>query len=608
VSVEHLPVAEGSTNVFVYLRTSTDEQDMSPEIQEKRVRAFCTTQGWAVAGVYYDVASGATPVRLRPRFQKLLRDAPAAGVVGVVALSLDRFLRSLEVKAEMEAELRKLGLFATGVDDGMWLGATAGKGRRKANDIVKVNVAAIFSQYFRDFIGDKIVDHHQHRVGMKLHHSGAPPFGYRLQKDAVVVDGRPYDGWVPDDGLDGTDTGMTLAGRVTWIFEQFLASESLMAVACELTKMRVPTPRLVQWNRLSASEQSRRLEIQAKNRAAGKAVMALPPTRVWDSSVLSDMVRSRVYLGEIAYSPDHAKEPGRQKAKEWHEGVHPPLITRELHERARAVLEQRHQARRKPPTPGTESMLTGMLRCWCGNALTKTPKSQGTNVWRYRCNLRKKSRGAACTFQGVNSGLVEPLVLALLLRGLNARAHELQAAAARTAAGGGPGDLAGERQALVRKRDRVLENFEDGMFGEGAGAKAERDARLAPVLRRLAEIDAELAPPPARQEALQDEAARLASGWAGLDVARRREILRTHVPDGFRLTPAGTLHAVVCGLPLEAAVPANEPTRPGVKYGGRKAKAAAAPQQEPALPDGMVAFKRPRGRPPKADGKRNRSG
>lgn len=129
-------------------------------------------------------------------------------------------------------------------------------------------------------------------------------------------------------------------------------------------------------------------------------------------------------------------------------------------------------------------MLTGMLRCWCGNALTKTPKSQGTNVWRYRCNLRKKSRGTACTFQGVDSGLVDPLVLALvlalLLRGLHARAHEQRAAAARTANVGGKGDLNEERVALVRKRDRVRENFEDGLYGDGAAAKAERDAKLAP--------------------------------------------------------------------------------------------------------------------------------
>ncbi|MEB3330699.1 MAG: hypothetical protein VKQ33_15850, partial [Candidatus Sericytochromatia bacterium] len=126
--------------------------------------------------------------------------------------------------------------------------------------------------------------------------------------------------------------------------------------------------------------------------------------------------------------------------------------------------------------------------------MTRTPKGQGTNVFRYCCNLRKKSRGRACQMASVNSRLVDQVVLRLLLRGLQARASEVRAAAARAGGDGGRAALASEREQLAGKRDRVLANYEDGLFGEGPAAKAERDARLSPVLRRLAELDVELAP------------------------------------------------------------------------------------------------------------------
>jgi hypothetical protein len=104
------------------------------------------------------------------------------------------------------------------------------------------------------------------------------------------------------------------------------------------------------------------------------------------------------------------KTLGKQKQKVWHEGLHQPIISARLHARVGAILAQHHQAKRKPPTPTTEALLTGMLLCWCGHAMTRSPKGQGTNVLRCR-NLTKKPRGAACQMPGVNSRLVDPVVL-----------------------------------------------------------------------------------------------------------------------------------------------------------------------------------------------------
>ncbi|MEB3221030.1 MAG: zinc ribbon domain-containing protein, partial [Candidatus Sericytochromatia bacterium] len=291
------------------------------------------------------------------------------------------------------------------------------------------------------------------------------------------------------------------------------------------------------------------------------------------------MLRSKAYLGMLAYTPDAAKVPGKQKVKEWHEGRHAALVTHELHASVAAILHQRHQARRKPPTPGTKALLSGMFVCACGQKMTHSPKGQGTNVFRYRCNQSKRTRGQDCQMTSVNSRLVDQVVLRLLLRGLQARASEVRAAASRAGGDGGRAALASEREQLAGKRDRVLAKDEDGLFGEGPAAKAERDARLSPVLRRLAELDVELAPATAAaREGLDAVVAQLRATWDGLPVEAKREVLRAYVPGGFRLLPGRRLRAEVCGLTLEGDLPENEPTRPGVKYGGRKRAGGQGPK------------------------------
>lgn len=61
----------------------------------------------------------------------------------------------------------------------------------------------------------------------------------------------------------------------------------------------------------------------------------------------------------------------------------------------------------------------------------------------------------------------------------------------------------------------------------------------------------------------------MAARWEALPAFVQRDILRTYVPQGFSLTKDRKLRAEVCGVLLEAAIPTNERTRPGLWYGGR---------------------------------------
>jgi hypothetical protein len=92
-------------------------------------------------------------------------------------------------------------------------------------------------------------------------------------------------------------------------------------------------------------------------------------------------------------------------------------------------------------------------------------------------------------------------------------------------------------------------------------------SHLPAATKHLAELGTAAA---AARDELVGVVAQLRASWATLTVAARRDILRAHVPGGFRLMPGRRLRAEVCGVTLEAAIPENAPTRPGVKYGGRK--------------------------------------
>ena len=594
--------------VFLYLRTSTDQQDDSPEVQLAKIRPFLSNKGWEEVDVYYDIVTGKAGIEKRPRFRQMLEDAKLHGVEGFVALVWDRFLRSTRVKTHMEDRLLADGLFIWGIDDNLRMGRLPGHERQRAGEKAMVNMTTAMTQYYSDFVSDKIADHHEFRVGKGLHHSGAPPFAYKPAKDAYEIDGRRYDGWVPDDTPDGSADGLTIAERYSWIIDRFIACENLTDIACDLTAKGVPTPRLVQWSRLSESERARRLDIQARNKAAGHKTMDLPPSQVWDSSVLSDMLRSEAYLGRCCYTPSHLQEPGKKKLKVWYDGHHRPLNTPERHAQVMAILDGRGRDKRMPASRRTDALMAGMLICTCGHALTFDSADPTTDKkLRYRCNMAKKSRGAACAMSPVPARPVERAAYDLLMRGLKLRISELRAAMPLVN-GASNSDLETELAALKAKRGRILENFEDGAYGDGPAAKIERDARLSPLLKRIELIEEELAPGKVEDADTYAEAlTNIRNLWDGFPMAVKRDILRTYVPEGFRVRevpsedgkdrPRRILRAEVCGNLLETDIEILDPPTPGQR-----------PQRysKPANPKGWpasVSMTEYRSRPEHEEGK-----
>lgn len=559
---------EPGLSVCIYVRTSTDIQEDSPEIQEDKCRAFCERMGWKVVDVYNDILPGKTPIERRPRFQQMLKDAPTRGVRGLIGLGFNRFLRSIKVKIQMERELHENGLFVWGIDDNLRMGVLPGHQRQRAGEIAMVNMTVAMDQYYSDFVADKIRDHHEHRVSLQLHHSGAPPFGYRVEAGAYVINGRAHDGWVPDDSDDGSGEGLTLAQRYDWIVERFLVTENMMAIANELTRLKVPPPRLVQWNRLTQSEKDKRLETQERNRLAGHKTKELPPRPHWDSSVLSDMLRSEAYLGHIAYTPSHLTQGKGRTKKQWRPGRHLPLNTPERHATVQAILMRRGKSHRHPTQSRLDVLLNQMLICGCGHAMTHSVKNK--YQYRYRCNYARKTNGVACSQSMLNGPAIEKTAHDLLLRGIRVRLDEIRAAIPLVIDATTSDDIEQEIASEMAKKRRIVSAYVAGSFGDGPAADAERDSMLAPVLARIKQLEKMRA---VREQPQADDLVlaleNISNLWEQFPNFVRREILRAYVPGGFRVVGARTIQAEVCGVLLEADVPLGDDNR-GPRPGGMR--------------------------------------
>ena len=96
------------TRAALYRRISAKEQlkGFSLKSQETRMRAYCESQGWTVAGLYSDNGLSGRNDK-RPAYEKLMRDIDSYDVV--VSVRLDRVHRNIINFAKMMALLESKG-------------------------------------------------------------------------------------------------------------------------------------------------------------------------------------------------------------------------------------------------------------------------------------------------------------------------------------------------------------------------------------------------------------------------------------------------------------------------------------------------------------------
>jgi len=160
----------------IYIRVSTEEQakeGYSISGQMKKLKAYCISQGWEVAGIYPDEGISAKDMK-RPELQRMIKDIEKGEVNCVLVYRLDRLTRSvldlykmLEVFEEHDCKFKS----ATEVYD-----TTSAMGR------MFITIVAALAQWERENMGERISFGYIEKARQGKYTHNVVPMGYDLDK------------------------------------------------------------------------------------------------------------------------------------------------------------------------------------------------------------------------------------------------------------------------------------------------------------------------------------------------------------------------------------------------------------------------------------------
>jgi site-specific DNA recombinase len=164
-----------------YVRVSTEEQaehGYSLDEQERRIREAIAAKGWGEPQAIYRDAGWSGAREDRPELQRMLADLDGIDVVFIWAM--DRLTRDLLLFAKLVKLLNDANVRIESLSAHVDLQTPEGE--------AMAGVAAVFGQFERKRIGERVRAAAEARARQGLYSGGAPPYGYRLQDKKLVND------------------------------------------------------------------------------------------------------------------------------------------------------------------------------------------------------------------------------------------------------------------------------------------------------------------------------------------------------------------------------------------------------------------------------------
>jgi site-specific DNA recombinase len=310
-----------------------------------------------------------------------------------------------------------------------------------------LNILASFSQFEREVISERTRDKMLATRRKGLWTGGKPPLGLD------VVDGKLV-------------ANAAEADTVRTIFGLYLDHGGLIATVGELRR--------------------RGIRNKSWTTQAGKVNRGGAFTK--DS--LRVLLTNPLYIGKIRCGDEIV------------EGRHDAIIDRALFDEVARVLREHRRAARGPGRWG--AILSGILRCRCGAAMSHAASTRGEKVHRYYvCQTITKQGAAACPGSRAPAAEIEEVVTSRIRAiGIDPDVVLATVAAARQArTAEQPGLIAearrnnNERTQLAGERKNLLDALQHGGGGANAiaGRLAEVDEQLGKLETRHAEVTAQLA-------------------------------------------------------------------------------------------------------------------
>ena len=339
------------TRVAIYARYSSDLQSAaSIDDQVRLCRERAATLGYDVVEVFSDYAISASNLRTRPGMLALMDAARARDFDMVIAEALDRISRDQEDVAAIYKRLNHADVKLITLTEG------------EINEL-HVGLKGTMNALFLKDLAEKTRRGQRGRVEAGRI-PGGNSFGYRMIR-RIAEDGNLIRG--------EREIHPEEAVIVRRIFTEYVEGQSPRAIAANLNRDRIPSPRGGHWN-ASTINGSR----QRKN----------------------GILNNELYLGRITYNrqrfmkdPDSGKRQSRVNPEHlWVTKEVPALqIIDDATWQAVQTLRGRYSSQAGNKRQTKKRLLSGLVRCaGCGGAMTII------NRERYSCSARRERGTCSC--------------------------------------------------------------------------------------------------------------------------------------------------------------------------------------------------------------------
>ncbi len=348
-------------------------------------------QGWMPLADAFDDGGFSGGSTNRPGLQRLLTAIVAGRIDTVVVYKVDRLSRSLADFARLKQTFDEQGVSFVSVTQ--QFNTTTSMGR------LTLNMLLSFAQFEREVAGERIRDKLAATFKRGVFVTGQPPLGYRRPKEGEPGFAERTLLIVPEE-----------AAVVRAIYDAYLATKSLLAVT---TKINGAGHRTKHWT-------------SSRGRSFGG--------NSFSTGLVHRILTNPIYIGMIAHTrtPPSAS-PGvhrPQRMTELHQGLHQPIISRELWDKVQVMMAVVN--RREPGQWTHTHLLKGKFRTVDGSTMSPGSTQRASDrdrqgqarsgsapvaapVVRYYVSQRAIKQGyAACPIKSLNAAIVDDLVRALV--------------------------------------------------------------------------------------------------------------------------------------------------------------------------------------------------
>jgi site-specific DNA recombinase len=469
----------------IYARVSTEEQaasGFSLGAQRERMEAFCTSQGWEIAGRYIDEGVSAKDLN-RPEFQRMMEEVEPGDVV--LVYKLDRLTRSVRDLDDLLREFDRRGVKFRSVTE--QFDTTTATGR------LFIRMVAEMAQWERETIAERTAFGKRKKAMEGEWSGGLVPLGYMTVPSEKAKAGRILLKLVPDPERRHI---------IPMIFERYLAGHGVRGISRWLNEeMGARTPQGCKFHQLT----------------------------------ISRILTNPIYCGDM--------EPGRRTTgpRVRVQGTHEPLVSREVFERVQSLMAT-HKLYAPRQATGMYP-LSGVAKCGvCGARVDGHSRADKSRNRIYRCHNYMIGVGcggdgrrplASISARHVEERLIaeierlhhDPASLDRLLADYQAQANSrmglTQAESKRMEQ-----DLA-EAEAAVERWKRLFEkgHIDDDEYVAEVRPHKERIKQLKEKLAEYAGQQVELPP----REAFGGFALNFRESWENLEPPERKALLQQFV-------------------------------------------------------------------------------